>query len=277
MKPNFLIAAGLLFVPPAWLNAKDLGMFNGEPTPALAMYAAQTQFASDKCVSEGLTKDAKGAANFLKYFNRGIQLSLYRKKDAEFVANLNTYLSMYNSAWDASEPKIHQQFCNDFGTDIDSKSGGFIRWMTQLNYFRNKFSPISDASEKRRQKMALFASAAGGAVTTAGGFAAGHDAVSSAKAGDFAKSNLQMAEMRNINQLGLALVKSAPDMSSHANELTSVLEEKNPDGTVQIVRCAVVDHFFSFSAPLKSTIWTTYQRVSMACRDPIASDLRRAD
>lgn len=277
MKPNFLIVVGLLSLPSAWLNAKDLGMFNGEPTPALAMYAAQTQFASDKCVSEGLTKDVKGAASFLKYFNRGIQLSLYRKKDAEFVVNFDTYLSMYSSAWDASEQNIHQQFCSNFNVDIDTKSHGFIRWMTQLNYFRNKFSPISEAANKRRQKMALFASAAGGVVTTAGGFAAGHDAVSSAKAGDFATSNLQMAEMRNIHQLGSALVQSNKGMSNRASELTSVIEEKNPGGATQIVRCPVIDHFFNFSAPTKSDVWTTYQKVSMECRDPVASDLQRME
>lgn len=252
-------------------------MFYGEPTPALAMYAAQTQFASDKCVSEGLTEDVKGAASFLKYFNRGIQLRLYSKKDTEFVANLSTYLTKYGEAWNTSKKGARRKFCSDFNSDITAKNEGYFRWFMPVTYFRTKFSPISEAAGKRKRKLAVIASVAGGVATTSAGFSAGHDAVSSAKAGDFATSNQQMAESRSINQLGLALVRSGTATPEDANELTSVLEEKKPDGTVRIVRCPVVDHFFSFSTPIESTIWTTYQKVSMACRDLVASDLQHVE
>ena len=108
------------------------------------------------------------------------------------------------------------------------------------------------------------------------------DAVSSAKAGNFARSNQQlessnhlMGVSRDFGQVAGAVANvAATPANVNYNVLTSVLEEKNPDGTLRIVRCPVVDHFYSYSAPVESAVWTTYQRVSMLCRDPAPADLQ---
>jgi hypothetical protein len=277
MKPASIAIATLLVAASMSAAGKDLGMFNGEPTPALAMYAAQTAFAADQCVSAGLTADAKGAASFVKYFDRGIQLRLYKKKDEEFVRNLELFLNNYATSWNAASEESHRNFCDGFSGDIAVKNGGFFGWMMPLNYFRNKFSPISEKSAKRQRKYAGIASVVGAVATTAATVSAGQDAVSSAKVGDWTTSNQQMALSRSFNQLGGAFVATAGSVPDGANAATSVLEEKTADGRTRISRCPVVDHFFSFAAPVESSFWAVYQSVSMPCRDLVASDLERVE
>ena len=256
-------------------DGKDLGMFNGEPTPALAMYAAQTAFAAEQCVSSGLTTDAKGAANFVKHFNRGIQLRLYRKKDEEFVRNLELFLNNSATSWNAADDQSRRAFCDGFSNEIAVKREGLISWMAPLNYFRNKFSPISEASAERARKFVGIASLVGAVATTAATVSAGQDGVSSAKIGDWTTSNQEMALSRNFNQLGGAFVTTAGTIPEGATAAASFLVEEIPDGRIQIFRCPVVDHFFSFPQPIDSPIWIRYQNVSMPCRDLKASDLER--
>jgi len=277
MKSFSAVIATLLVAAPMSVAGKDLGMFNGEPTPALAMYAAQTAFAADKCVSTGLTADAKGAASFVKYFNRGIQLRLYKKKDEEFVRNLELFLDKYLASWSSASEESRRSFCDGFNNEIAVKRDGFFRWMMPLNYFRYKFSPISEASAKRQRKLAGIASVVGAVATTAATVSAGQDAVSSAKMGDWATSNQQMALSRSFNQLGGAFVATAGSMPEGADAAASVLEEKTADGRTRIFRCPVVDHFFSFAAPVESPLWSTYQSVSLPCRDLLASDLAHTE
>ena len=128
MKPVSIAIATLLVVAPMSAVGKDLGMFNGEPTPALAMYAAQTTFAAGQCVSAGMTADAKGAASFVKYFDRGIQLRLYKEKDEEFVRNLDLFLGNYAVSWNAASEESRRSFCDGFSSDIAVKSDGFFSW-----------------------------------------------------------------------------------------------------------------------------------------------------
>lgn len=270
-----LTALAISTSPPA--ASKDLGMFNGEPTPALAMYAAQTSFAADRCVSAGLVADAKGAASFVKYFNRGIQLRLYMQKDEEFEKNVQLFLGNYATAWSNASEESRQSFCNGFASEIADKNGGFLGWMMPLNYFRYKFSPISESSAERARRLASIASVVGAVATTAATVSAGQDAISSAKSGDWSASNQQMALSRSFTQLGGAYVALAGAAPEGANNAASVLEIKTADGRTRISRCPVIDHFFSFAAPVDSPIWTVYQKVSMPCRDFVATDLEHMD
>jgi hypothetical protein len=260
------------------INAKDLGMFNGEPTPALAMYAAQVRFAADRCVNTGFVQDSDSSAKVLKYFNRGIQLRLYLKKDEEFASNYETFYSTYIAAWDGAIDAVRRKFCDGYSAEIAAReSEGWLDWAIPLNYLRSKFSPITEESRRRADKIAAFASVAGAALTATAGISAAEDAVSSAKAGNLDTSNRQMAASRQINQTGFALVDmAAPSDESHI-ELISVLETISSEGQTHIVSCPVTDHFFKYAAPVTATVWTTYQRVSVKCRDPISGDLERVD
>jgi hypothetical protein len=278
MKPELLAITPLLIAFATQGNTKDLGIFNGEPTPALAMYAAQISFAADRCVAEGFTADAKGAASLVKYFDRVVQLRLYKKKDPDFVRNLESFLDNYSAAWNTADQDIRRNFCGGLNGEIAVKSEGFFRWITPVEYFRRKFSPLSLAAAERQRKLAGAASVMGVVATTAATVSAGHDAVSSAKVGDWFTSNQLMALSTGFNQLGWAFVgTSAIAPPESANAAASVLEEMRSDGTLRVVRCPVVDHFFSYSAPIDSPIWVTYQNVSVPCRDFVESDLEHVE
>ena len=123
----------------------------------------------------------------------------------------------------------------------------------------------------------VIASVAGIAASTAASVTAANDAVSSAKAGEFALSNQQMQIARGFNQLGGAMNGVSADSLIGANSAASVLALEDADGVVRIIRCPVIDHFFSYAAPAESPIWITYQQVSMPCRDFVASDLPTAN
>ena len=156
------------------------------------------------------------------------------------------------------------------------KAGGLFAWVTPIEYFRRQFSPPSFADAERLRKLASFASVLSAVATTAtaaASISAGKNAVSLAKAGDFSASNQSMAESSDFVQLGAKFV-DIPALNDFkgANSAASVLEEQRSDGTARIVRCPVVDHFFSYSAPIESPVWLYYQRVSMPCRDFEESD-----
>ena len=269
LEQRHLILALSLFAFPCHLSAKDLGRLYGEPTPALAMFVAQVNFAVDKCVSHEYIQDTKGAERLLKHFNGGIQLRKYKKDDDAFPANLATFTDYYNSAWGSSTQESREQFCKGLSADILTKNQGFFRWVNTIEYFRTKFSPITEESANRARKIAGVLSVVGTAATTAASISASTDSVSSAKAGDWATSNQQMAASNYFNQAGAAFSSSAPSaITAGSSPLWSVLEE----GDGQIVRCPVVDHFFSFSAPSDNLIWSTYQSVTIICRDPLPTD-----
>lgn len=252
---------------PCHLSAKDLGMFYGEPTPALAMYVAQVNFAVDKCVSQGYIQDTKGAERLLKHFNNGVQLRKYKEKDEGFSANLASFMSNYSNAWENATQENHRNFCGGLHADLLTKNQSFLNWAVAIDYFRTRLSPITEESANRKRKIAGVLSVVGAAATTAATISAGTDSVSSAKAGDWTRSNQQMAASRSFNQAGAAFASAAPSAVT-TSPLLSVLEENG-----QVVRCPVIDHFFGYAAPSDNAIWSTYQSVSVRCRDPLPSDV----
>lgn len=273
---RYQFAAVLLIAITPVAHSKDLGVLYGEPTPAFAMYAAQPAFAAGKCVSAGYTEDVKGAAAFVKDFEWGLTLRVYRKKDPDFVRELDSLLRRYADAWNVATPDARREFCEGFNREIVLKKGSYFKWISPLGYFRSKFSPRTEAADARIKRYLAVASVAGVAASTAAAVSAANDAVSSAKAGEFAVSNQQMQISHGFNQLGGAMNGVAAVSVSEANRAESVLEHEAADGFVRILRCPVVDHFFSYSAPVESSIWTTYQQVSVPCRDFVASDLGAA-
>lgn len=258
--------------------ATDLGMFDGEPSPALAMYAAQVNFAENECIASGFVRDGKDLAKFVKYFNNGTQLRRYQSKAVDFALSFDASSATYRSAWQQADQVVRAKFCEGFAADIaKKKSQGFFHWAAAIGYFRDKFSPLSEASAKRKRRIGSVVAVVGGVAATAATLSAGEDAVSSAKAGDWTTSNQQMAASRSFIQTGAALGRfpahSADSVA--AGPLVSVFEEPAPGGTSRIVRCPVVDHFSNYSAPSDSPIWLTYQSVSVTCRDPKPSDTQR--
>ena len=277
MKTKLLAIGALFIIFSSPGNARDSGNLKGDPTPAMAMYVAQTTFAAEKCVAERFTVDGKGAASLVKYFNRVARLDLYKKKHPDFVESLEAFLGTYSAAWNGADQGTRGNFCSRFNAEIAAKkSEGLFAWVTPIEYFRRQFSPPSIADAERLRRLAVFASVLSAVATTATAAAsvsAGEDAVSLAKAGDFSASNQSMDQSRGFLQLGKEFIdRSALIDFEGANAAASVLEEQRSDGTVRIVRCPVVDHFFSYSAPIESPIWLHYQKVSMPCRDFEESD-----
>ena len=281
MKPELLVITYLFATFASPVNASDFGNLEGDPTPAMAMYAAQIRFSAEKCVAEGFTADVKGVASLVKYFDRVARLRLYEKKNPDFARNLESFMGNYSAAWNTADQDTRQTFCSGFNDELAVKNDGLFRWVTPIEYFRRQFSPPSLADIERQRKLAGLASVLSAAATTAtaaASISAGRDAVSAAKVGDWSGSNHLMTTSRDFNQLGAAFVRvSAVTAPEGANAAASVLEEQRSDGTVRIVRCPVVDHFFSYSASINSPTWRTYQKVSMPCRDFKESDLEHAE
>ena len=271
---SLIVVTGLCGCATTSGGTNDLGLFNGVPTPALAMYAAQISFAEDRCVSDGLTTDVNGAAQLLKYFNRGIRLSVYMKKDTEFVNNFNRFVANYRLVWDSSGRKSKEIFCEGFSDEIITRNKHWFQWQMPLNYFRYTFSPPSERSLRIARRIAITATIAGGVAGTAAQVSSGEDAISSAKKGNISTSNQQMAMSRNYGQVttGIVGVGQGALGSVRDRPLISVFDSDGSDGQRHVVRCPVVDHFYSYSAPVHSDIWITYQRVSMICREPTAEE-----
>lgn len=255
-------------------------MFYGEPTPALAMWGAQSKFATDKCLSEGLIEDVKGAEIIRKTFDGNMRKYW---DDEEVAAAVNLFYAKYSAAWERSAPEVRAAFCDGLRQEIAAR--GFW-WGSSLAHIRGNFSPISEKSAKRSRGIVALLSV----IPAAASVAAANDAVSaskaaaaSAQAGSFNTSNQQLA---HSNQL-MALSRDFGDVSAAASnvasdsinlnsdELTSVMDEIGPDGTKRVVRCPVVDHFYSYTAPAESPIWSQYHRLVMKCRTPRASDLHQ--
>lgn len=280
MKKFFLAIALFINLLPSSICAKDLGIHYGVPTPALAMYAAQTKFAINQCIADGLIDNAKGAASFQKFFDRGIFLSGYKEKDEEFVENYNTFLANYAAAWSSGSSEQRLNFCDALNGEIEFKSKRFSglklsRWFGQILYFRDKFSPLSEMSlerQKKMQKIASVLSFVSAAATTTASISASHDAIVSAKSGDWTASMQKMDMSRSFNQVGESMILSGSLSTTISSQVTSVLEVGMVGAKLKIARCPVIDHFYGFSAPIESSVWITYQNVWMPCRDPRPSD-----
>ena len=262
--------ATLLLIANNSADAKDLGLFYGEPTPAYALYIAQTNFAAEKCTSAGLIRDMKRSERFIKQFNNLTESKTYAKRDEEFAANVDLFLSNYNIAWEAANQDVRERFCNSYNDDIAAKK--LSKFASQVYYFRYIFSPKTEASLARARKWINILSIASAVATTSATISAGRDSVSAAKAGDWNQSNQLMAESRNFNAIGTSMV-AATGLSLESMQdapLISVLDQ--PSAGAGIIRCPTVDHFFSYQVPINSPFWTTYMSVQLPCRPPSPSD-----
>lgn len=275
-KSLFLLTAFVLFSS-SDLPAKDLGMFYGEPTPALAMLAAQTKFADEKCIAEGFVTNMTSAAKLKRMYKNLLATEIYKKKDEEYAANLDAMYDKYDSAWGMASQESRAAFCDGYKSDMAKRDDGFIRWATPIQYMKAKLSPLTEEARNRQQKWAAIASVAGVVATSAASISAGNDALSSARAGNWNTSNAQMALSRDFIDVGSYFADNSALSASNAisSELVSVLEVTGADGATRIVRCPVIDHFYRYSAPIDSPIWMTYQTASVDCRDPTPADLER--
>ena len=244
------------------LGAKDLGIFYGEPMPAYAMYAAQVNFAAVACADSQLVNQSKSLSTFIKHFNNRSEFSRYRKMDPEFDASVARLDRVYASGWLNATSEQKEIFCGGLQKDATAYEAMSWRQRSYLTVFRTQFSPVSEVSRERQRRIVGGLSLVGAVASTAASVTAANDSLSSAKAGDWATSNQQMATSREIQQVGFALTTAG--RSAIPSPFPAVLDL--PDGAV--VSCPVTDHFSRYDAPPEDPIWTTYQQVAVLCRDP---------
>ncbi|GGK15216.1 hypothetical protein [Luteimonas terricola] len=255
------------------VEAKDLGLFYGEPTPAYALYIAQTNFATENCAAAGLVRDQKQSERFLRHFNNATESRRYAKKDEAFAANQNLFLSNYKVAWEAGTHELHERFCNSYNDDIAAKQS-LSKFAEQVLYFRFIFSPKTEESLARARKWISVLSVVSAVATTSATISAGRDSVAAAKAGDWDTSNELMAQSRDFNTIGAATV-AASGLSLESMQdapLISVLDQPKAGAGSGVIRCPTVDHFFRYQAPADSPLWTTYMSVHLPCRAPSLAD-----
>lgn len=272
------VAVAALFTVTPLAGAKDLGLFYGEPTPAYAMYIAQANAAAENCTAAGLIREEKASTKFMKHFNNGTEVSAYTKKDEAFAERYRALQATYKAAWEGATADVRERFCGAYNDDVARKEEkGLFKFAPQLMYYRFTFSPKTEESLARARKWSNILSVGSAIATTSATISAGRDSVAAAKAGDWGASNQLMAESRNFNQAGASVFAMNNAVQGAAIEppLMAVMDEQGADGTMRVVRCPVVDHFFNYMSPSESPVWTTYMSVHMACRNPVAGDLER--
>jgi hypothetical protein len=259
-----------------WMGAsesKDLGLYSGQPTPALAMYRAQVNVAVDKCVQSALIPNVKAAESFKKYFNNGVLLRQYNTKDQDFSNHFAAYTNSYELAWNGADEVSRQHFCNGLQADIAEKAKGFFHWAAIIGYYRGKFSPITEATKERAEKITGALSLAAVVASNAASISAGRDAIAASKSGDFSTFESQMALSRGFHSAGAGFVDlGAIAQSSPEPPLVAVMDRATPEDEKGVIRCPVIDHFMQYRATADAAIWITYQKVSTSCRDALPGD-----
>ena len=124
----------------------------GQPSPAVAMYAAQVQFAHDMCKSEDYLEDPVNSERFVTMSgNRGISLPHYLKNYPEFVRYLRIASVKYQSNGDKMSQTEKALFCSGYNSDIGRNQSTIVTIQNSMD-FRKYFSPPSEAFLESRQE-----------------------------------------------------------------------------------------------------------------------------
>ena len=242
------------------LSAKDLGIFYGEPTPSFALFYAQYPFAAEACTAAGLVAPSETMEKMVKH---AINFSKHHfKKDPELAQLRDRYAASYAAAWDQAAADTRRAFCDALQADVAMYAR--VTWRASpFGFYNLHLSPMSDAAKKRQRMIAGGLSLVGAAAATAGSVAASNDGLAAAKAGDFTQGAQLAGEAQDINAIGTALAAtSQPEGGPPAFPPVT-------DGADGVVRpCPVSEHFAQVDAPGDSSFWTTYQPVTIQCRNP---------
>lgn len=159
-------------------DAKHDNGIIGNPTPAVALYAAQTGFARKVC---GLPPTKQNERFFEWAVRKGMMLDEYRRKDHQFAQLESEFVTKYQAVWEnADEDKI-SNFCRNYISDVEwAKNSNRLKIFNTSDRFRSYFSPLS----QERIELAKKANIALGVLSLGSTIAS----VNQARQGDFSSS-----------------------------------------------------------------------------------------
>lgn len=221
-----LVAVALGLASCGSIAERDRGML-GRPSPAVAMYAAQVQFAHDMCKSEGYLEDPVKSERFVTMSgNRGLSLSHYLKNYPDFVGYLEIASVKYQSSRARMSQAEKARFCSGYNNDI-SKNQSAIAIVQKSMDFQKYFSPPTDAFLESSQQGAVAL-----AVLSVGASVAG---IQQTNKGNFSASE-------SLNQVGGILADGLP-------------------GSEILISCAAYTPFTNSDTPAGNQVWRSYNSI----------------
>lgn len=163
----------------------------GNPTPAVALYAAQAGFAREVCALPSTKENER----FYEWaVRRSMMLDEYRRKDHQFSRLEQSFITKYKEGWANTDIDKNINFCRGYIDDVEwAKNSNRFRIVNRSEQFRNYFSPLS----QERIEMARNANIVLG-VLSLGSTVAG---VNQARQGDFSSA-------KQLNNYGSVLAHS---------------------------------------------------------------------
>lgn len=190
----------------------------GHPSPAVAMYAAQLQFAHATCAPRMPGLDPDKSASFSTVSGeRGLATAHYMQNYPEFRQGLAEALGKYRATYNGMPQYRRDAFCAAYASDV-AGSGGTFRMTGRSDRFRTYFSPPTAEAHERARKGAMVLG-----VLSLGATAAG---VRQADRGNFDGAS-------SLNQVGGQLADgiATPNASSACNSYRPFTQAAAPAGS----------------------------------------------
>lgn len=177
-------------------SAKDNGII-GNPTPALALYVAQVEFAHKNC---GLELNKQNERFYEWAVKRGLMLNEYREKDQDFAQAEEVFINKFQESWVQLDEERRKSFCKAYTGDVDwARDRNRLRILNVSDRFRSHFAPLLQERIDRAKRASIFAGVLSLGLTTAG--------INQASQHDFATAS-------QFNTYGAAFAQLANDPST---------------------------------------------------------------
>lgn len=138
----------------------------GSPTPALSLYAAQSEFAHEEC---GLAPTKENERFYHWAIRGGLAVDEYRRKDEDFARIEKLLLQRYHQTWSQLSDGQKSNFCKSYSDDVSwAKDSGRMKILDVSIKFRSHFSPPSKERIDRAKKANIFAAILSLGFTAAG-------------------------------------------------------------------------------------------------------------
>ena len=146
-------------------SSRDNGII-GNPTPALALYVAQVEFAHKNC---GLESTKQNDRFYEWAVRRGLMLDEYRKKDEYFSRAERVFFEEFQDGWLHQDQENRASFCKNYTDDVLwARDRGRLGILNVSDRFRSHFAPLSQARIDRARKASIFAGVLSLGFTAAG-------------------------------------------------------------------------------------------------------------
>ncbi|ULB09174.1 hypothetical protein ORIO_04440 [Cereibacter azotoformans] len=201
----------------------------GAPSPAVAMFAVQSNFASDVCL--GAPQSLKRREDLTQKVRDAMLMVETYKVYPTFVQSMNEAGDKYKKTWSLMSDHEKTDFCEDYYQELAITTASMAS--VDADKMRTFFSPPSDTALKR-QALGAVALGAISVTASAGG-------ITQSNKGNFDGAG-------RLNDVGRAAASVMPSGSSE-----------------RIGYCAEYEHFTQHGSPVGHKTWRQYRSLA-SCR-----------